>query len=95
MVGCASSTSVLMTTVCVDFSKLGTLIVMFIRPTGFVSKTAVEHGSLIMMSKFANTSQSSTAALSCSEYKLWWLIAAPLIYILPPDDEVLGKLKNV
>ena len=37
----ASSSTVLMTTVCVEVAELGALIVMFTRPTGVFSKTAV------------------------------------------------------
>ena len=37
----ASSTSVLITIVCVEVAELGTSTVMFTRPAGVVSKTAV------------------------------------------------------
>ena len=92
--GCAASTFVLMTTVCVEIATLGVLIVMFTRPAGVVSKAAVEHGSLIMMLKFAVIVCPSTVAVRTSAYVLWFELVAPLIRTLPPDDVGLGKLKN-
>ena len=92
--GCAASTSVLMTIVCVEVTTLGALIVMFTRPAGVVSKAAVEHGSMIMMIKFAVVVCPSTVAVRTSAYVLWFALLAPLIRTLPPDNVGLGKLKN-
>ena len=94
IVGIASSTSVFMTTACVEVAELGTLIIMLVRPAGVVSKTAVEHGFLIVMLKFAVAVFPSTVAVRVSGYKLWLAIVAPLIWTLPPDGEGLGKIKN-
>ena len=67
MVGCANSTSVLITTVYVEIAELGILMVMSMRPAGVVSKTPVEHGSLIMTSNFASTYLLSTVAIKVCE----------------------------
>jgi hypothetical protein len=66
MVECASSISVLIETVCVYIAKLGKMTVILTRPVGLVSKTAVEHGSLITMSKFAVAVFPSTVAVRVS-----------------------------
>ena len=66
----AISTSVLITTVCVEVATLGTLIVMFMRPAGDVSKTAVLQGSYIMTLKFAIAVFPSTVAVSNYTYVL-------------------------
>ena len=66
----ASSTSVLITTVCVEVATLATLIFMLTRPDGVVSKTAVEHGSLIMTLKFAVAVYPFTVAVRISAYVL-------------------------
>ena len=79
MVGFATSTSVLITTVCVEVATLGTLIVMLTRPAGVVSKTAVEQGSLIMTLKFAVTVYPLTVAVRTSAYVLWFVLVAPFI----------------
>ena len=75
----ASSTSVLITTVCVEVATLATLIFMLTRPDGVVSKTAVEHGSLIMTLKFAVAVYPFTVAVRISAYVLWFALVAPFI----------------
>ena len=79
IIGYVTSTSVLMTTVCVEIATLGTLIVMLMRPAVVVSKTAVEHGSLIITSKFAVAVFPFTVAVRTSAYVLWFAFVAPFI----------------
>ena len=74
-----TSTSVLITTVCVEVATLGTMIVMLTRPAGVVSKNAVEHGSLIITSKFAVAVCPFTVAVRTSAYVLWFAFVAPFI----------------
>ena len=74
----ASSTSVLMTTACVEVSKLGIFTVTSIG-AGLVSKTAVEHGSLIMTLKIAVAVFPFTVAVRISGYVLWFALVAPFI----------------
>ena len=93
--GYATSTSVFTTTVCVEVSTLGALIVMFKRLAGVVPKTAVEHGSLMITSKFVVVVFPFTVAVRTSAYVLWCALVAPLIWTLPPDDVGVSKLKNV
>ena len=66
----ASSTSVLITIGCVEVAELGTSTVMFTRPDGVVSKTAVEHGSSIITLKFAVAVCPFTVAVRTSAYVL-------------------------
>ena len=63
MAGCPSSTSALMTTFYDEVAVLGILIVIFTRPAGDVSKTAVEQGSSILTLKFAVAVYPSTVAV--------------------------------
>ena len=76
-------------------AELGISIVIFIRPAGVVSKTAVEQGSLIMTLKFAVTVFPLTVAVRVYAYVFWLAMVAPLIRTFPPYVEGLGKLKNV
>lgn len=52
---------------------------MFFRPAGVVSKTAVEHGSIIITLKFALVVYPSTVAVKVYAYVLWLALVAPFI----------------
>ncbi len=68
---------------CVEIAELGIVTIISATGDGLVIKTAVEHGSSIMMSKLAVTVIPSTVAVRVNGYELWCEMVAPLIWIFP------------